>query len=52
MISREDTPTNRPTVERVQHIKFSGTYDDASVEADATVLIGSNVSDTLLRCGY
>ena len=41
MISREHTPTNRPTVERVQHIKFSGTYDDASVEADATVLVGN-----------
>jgi hypothetical protein len=40
MISREHTPTNRPTVERVQHIKFSGTYDDASVEADATVPVG------------
>ena len=40
MISREHTPTNRPTVERVQHIGFSGTYDDASVEADATVFVG------------
>jgi hypothetical protein len=28
MVSREHTTTNRPTVERVQHIKFSGTYDD------------------------
>ena len=40
MISQEHTPTTRPMVERVQHIQFSGTYDDAIVEADATVLVG------------
>ena len=40
MISREHTPTNRPTAEHVQHIKFSSAYDDASLEADATVLVG------------
>jgi hypothetical protein len=40
MVSREHTTTNRPTVERVQHIKFSGTYDDTNIEGDATVLVG------------
>jgi hypothetical protein len=40
MISQEHTPTTRPTAERVQHIGFSGTYDDAGAEADATALIG------------
>ena len=29
MISKEHTPTTRPTEERVQHIRFSGIYNDA-----------------------
>ena len=40
MISQEHTPTTRPTAERVQHIGFIGTYDEAGAEADATALIG------------
>jgi hypothetical protein len=40
MISQEHTPTTRPVTERVQHIRCSGTYNDAGVEADATVLVG------------
>ena len=40
MISQEHTPTTRPMAERVQHIRFSGTYNDAGVEADATALVG------------
>ena len=40
MLSQEHTPTNRPVVERVQRIGFSGTYDDAGAEADATAVIG------------
>ena len=40
MISQEHTPTTRPIAERVQHIQFSGTYNDAVVEADATALVG------------
>ena len=36
MISKEHTPTTRPMVERVQHIRFSGIYNDAGAEADAT----------------
>lgn len=40
MISQEHTPTNRPIVERVQHIEFIGTYNDFGVEADATVRVG------------
>ena len=39
LISTEHTPTNRPVEEHVQRIEFSGTYDDASVEADATVFV-------------
>jgi len=39
MTSREHTPTTRPTAERVQHIEFSGIYDDAGAEADATALV-------------
>jgi hypothetical protein len=37
--SREHTPTTRPVAERVQHVEFSGTYNDAEAEADATVLV-------------
>ena len=40
MISQEHTPTTRPMAERVQHIEFSGTYNDAGAEADATALVG------------
>jgi T3SS negative regulator,GrlR len=40
MISKEHTPTTRPIVERVQHIRFSGIYNDAGAEADATALVG------------
>jgi hypothetical protein len=40
MLSREHTPTTRPAAERVQRIGFSGTYDDAGAEADATAVIG------------
>jgi hypothetical protein len=40
MISQEHTPTTRPTAERVQHIWFIGTYDDAGAEPDAIALIG------------
>jgi hypothetical protein len=42
MLSKEHTPTTRPMVERVQHIRFSGTYNDAGAgaEADATALVG------------
>lgn len=39
MISREHTPTTRPMAEQVQHIGFSGTYNDTVAEADATVLV-------------
>jgi hypothetical protein len=40
MTSLEHTPTTRPIVERVQRIQFSGTYDDAGAEADATAHVG------------
>jgi hypothetical protein len=40
LTSTEHTPTDRPIEERVQRIEFSGTYDDASVEADATAVVG------------
>ena len=40
LISQEHTPTTRPMAERVQHIEFSGTYNDAGAEADATALVG------------
>ena len=40
MISQEHTPTTRPMAERVQHIEFSGTYNDTGAEADATALVG------------
>ena len=40
MISQEHTPTTRPEAERVQHIEFKGTYNDAGAEADATALVG------------
>jgi hypothetical protein len=40
MTSREHTPTSRPIVERVQSIRFIGTYSDYGAEADATALVG------------
>ena len=40
MTSQEHTPTTRPMEERVQRIQFSGTYNDAGAEADATALVG------------
>jgi hypothetical protein len=40
MTSLEHTPTTRPMVERAQRIQFSGTYDDAGAEADATGHVG------------
>jgi hypothetical protein len=35
MTSQEHTPTNQPIAEQVQRARFSGTYNDAEVEADA-----------------
>ena len=52
MISQEHTPTTRPMAERVQHIEFSGTYNDAGAEADATASLASDVFDTMQRCAY
>ena len=51
MISKEHTPTTRPMVERVQHIRFSGIYNDAGAEADATALVGKRSVryDAILR---
>jgi hypothetical protein len=51
MTSREHTPTTRPPVERVQHIRFSGVYNDTCAEADATALVGKQRLryDALLR---
>ena len=40
MISKEHTPTNRPIMERVQRIVFTGTYNGSEIEADATVHVG------------
>ena len=41
MLSQEHTPTARPVAERVQRIGFSGNYNEAGAEADATVLLAS-----------
>ena len=51
MISKEHTPTTRPMVERVQHIRFSGIYNGAGAEADATALVGKRSVryDAILR---
>ena len=51
MVSKEHTPTARPMVERVQHIRFSGIYNDAGAEADATALIDKRTIryDAILR---
>ena len=38
--------------ERVQHIEFSGTYNDAGAEADATALVGKRRIETMQRCAY
>jgi hypothetical protein len=40
MISQEHTPTTRPMAERVQHIVFSGSYNDTGAEVDATAVVG------------
>ena len=40
MLSKEHTPTNRPIVERVQQIVFSGTYNDDGAEVEATAVVG------------
>ena len=42
LISQEHTPTNRPKAERVQHIEFSGTYNDIGAEVEATAFIGKH----------
>jgi T3SS negative regulator,GrlR len=40
MLSKEHTPTNRPIVERVQQIVFSGSYTDTGAEVEATAVVG------------
>lgn len=40
MTSQEHTPTGRPMVARVQHIDFTGTYNDAGAKVDAMALVG------------
>jgi len=40
MVSREHTPTTRPTEERVQQIVFRGNYSDAGAKASATAVVG------------
>jgi hypothetical protein len=40
MLSKEHTPTNRPTAERVQQIVFSGSYSDTGAEVEATAVVG------------
>ena len=52
MISQEHTPTTRPMAERVQHIEFSGTYNDAGAEAMPQPSLASDVFDTMQRCAY
>jgi hypothetical protein len=51
MMSQEHTPTTRPMVERVQHIRFSGIYNGVGAEADATALVGKRSVryDAILR---
>jgi hypothetical protein len=39
MMSQEHTPTTRPMAERLQRISFTGAYNEAGVEADATALV-------------
>ena len=39
ILSREHTPTTRPIAERIQSIKFSGTFNDGSAVADAIVVV-------------
>jgi hypothetical protein len=38
--SQEHTPTTRPMVQRVQHVGFLGTYNDAGAKVDAMALVG------------
>src|SRR5262245_66447573 len=40
MLSKEHTPTNRPTAERVQQIVFSGSYADTGAGGGATGHVG------------
>jgi hypothetical protein len=40
MLSKEHTLTNRPIVERVQQIVFSGSHTDTGAEVEATVVVG------------
>ena len=40
LTSQEHTPTTRPMAERVQHIGFLGTYNDAGAKVDAMALVG------------
>jgi hypothetical protein len=51
MLSKEHTPTNRPIVERVQQIVFTGSYTDTGAEVEATVVGGkqSVKYDAVLR---
>ena len=42
MLSKEHTTTMRPMEERVQFVRFNGTYNETSAEADATVTIGKH----------
>ena len=51
MLSKEHTPTNRPIVERVQQIVFTGSYTDTGAEVEATAVVGkqSVKYDAVLR---
>jgi hypothetical protein len=40
MTSQEHTPTTRPMSDRVQHIGFLGTYNDAGAKVEAMALVG------------
>jgi hypothetical protein len=42
MTSQEHTPTGRPMTDRVQHIGFIGTYNDAGAKVDAMALFGEH----------
>ena len=51
MLSKEHTPTNRPIVERIQQIVFTGSYTDTGAEVEATAVVGkqSVTYDAVLR---
>jgi hypothetical protein len=40
IVSQEHTPTTRPIAERVQSIKFSGTYNNDGAEVEAIAVVG------------